>query len=95
MINMKVRYEISDVNLRISNVTLPNAEDSYVLLKASDEQNNEVAFALSHEQAQYLENELYEANRRWKTALSAQKAEKATNESVEADFNNNEDQFTH
>lgn len=64
MIGMKARYEITDVNLKISNVTLPKAEDSYVLLTASDEKNNEIVFALSHEQAELLENELYEANRR-------------------------------
>ncbi|SEB80058.1 hypothetical protein [Paenibacillus sp. GP183] len=63
MIGMKVRYQISDINLRINNVTLPKAEDSYVLITAADE-NNEIIFALSHEQAEFLEYRLYEANRR-------------------------------
>jgi hypothetical protein len=65
MIGMKVRYEIGAVNLKISNVT-PRDAESYVLLTAADEASNEIVFALSHEQAEHLENELYEANRRWK-----------------------------
>jgi hypothetical protein len=64
MIGMKVRYGIGDINLKISNVTLPNADDSYVLITASDEQDNEIVFALSRGQAEHLEDELYEANRR-------------------------------
>jgi hypothetical protein len=63
MIGMKVRYQISDINLKINNVTLPKAEDSYVLITAADG-NNEIIFALSHEQAEFLEYRLYEANRR-------------------------------
>jgi hypothetical protein len=63
MIGMKVRYQIGDINLRINNVTLPKAEDSYVLITAADE-NNEIIFALSREQAEFLEYRLYEANRR-------------------------------
>jgi hypothetical protein len=63
MIGMKVRYHISDINLKINNVTLPKDEDSYVLITAADE-NNEIIFALSHEQAEFLEYRLYEANRR-------------------------------
>jgi hypothetical protein len=63
MIGMKVRYQIGDINLKINNVTLPKAEDSYVLITAADE-NNEIIFALSHEQSELLEYRLYEANRR-------------------------------
>jgi hypothetical protein len=63
MIGMKVRYQIGDINLKINNVTLPKAEDSYVLITATDE-NNEIIFALSHEQSEFLEYRLYEANRR-------------------------------
>jgi hypothetical protein len=70
MIEMKVRYEFTDVNLKISNVTPREAEESYVLIRVSD-QDNEIVLALSHEKAEYLENELYEANRRWKEHLSA------------------------
>ncbi|MDB5055997.1 MAG: hypothetical protein JWM44_4047 [Bacilli bacterium] len=70
MIETKVRYEFTDVNLKISNVTPREAEESYVLIRVSDE-DNEIVFALSHEKAEYLENELYEANRRWKEHSSS------------------------
>lgn len=90
MIGMKVRFEITDVNLKISNVTLPKAEDSYVLLTASDENKNEIVFELSHEQAEYLENQLYEANRRWKATASAPRLEKDTPEFIYFD-----DDFPH
>jgi hypothetical protein len=63
MIGMKVRYQIGDINLKINNVTLPKAEDSYVLITINDE-NNEIIFALTHEQSEFLEYRLYEANRR-------------------------------
>ncbi len=63
---MKVRYEIKDMDLKISNVTIRDAETSYVLVRAFDEVGNEIAIALSHAQSEYLENELYEANRRRK-----------------------------
>ncbi|MCY9139761.1 hypothetical protein [Peribacillus frigoritolerans] len=56
---MKARYELANMNLTVSNVTLRNAADSYVLLKAADDQNNEITIKLSHEQA-----ELREVNRR-------------------------------
>ncbi|WP_230137587.1 hypothetical protein, partial [Peribacillus frigoritolerans] len=36
----------------------------YVLLKAADDQNNEITIKLSHEQAEFLEAELREVNRR-------------------------------
>jgi hypothetical protein len=75
MIGMRVRYEISNVNLKISNVTLPRAEDSYVLLTATDEHRNEVVFALTHDQAEHLENELYEANRRRRMSAVVQPGE--------------------
>lgn len=61
---MKARYELANMNLTVSNVTLRNAADSYVLLKASDDQNNEITIKLSHEQAEFLEAELREVNRR-------------------------------
>jgi hypothetical protein len=64
MIGMKVRYEITDVNLKISNVTPREAEESYVLISVADDNDNEVVFALSPNQAELLENELYEAHRR-------------------------------
>lgn len=63
MIVMKVRYEIGDINLRVNNMSPKDAE-SYVLLKASDDVGNEISFALSDEQAERLELELFEANRR-------------------------------
>ncbi|MFY0781045.1 hypothetical protein AB1K18_12230 [Peribacillus simplex] len=53
------------MNLTVSNVTLRNAADSYVLLKAADDQNNnEITIKLSHGQAEFLEAELREVNRR-------------------------------
>ncbi|MBO0999529.1 hypothetical protein IOC57_17490 [Bacillus sp. SD075] len=61
---MKARYELTNMNLTVSNVTLRNAADSYVLLKAADDQNNEITIKLSHEQADFLEAELREVNRR-------------------------------
>ncbi|CAH0290277.1 MULTISPECIES: hypothetical protein [Peribacillus] len=61
---MKARYELANMNLTVSNVTLRNAADSYVLLKAADDQNNEITIKLSHEQAGFLEAELREVNRR-------------------------------
>ena len=63
---MKARYELANMNLTVSNVTLRNAADSYVLLKAADDQNNEITIKLSHEQAEFLEAELKEVNRRRK-----------------------------
>jgi hypothetical protein len=70
MIGMKVRYQISDINLRINNVTLPKAEDSYILITAADG-HNEIIFELSHEQAEFLEYRLYEANRRRRAQLKS------------------------
>ncbi|MFF2498527.1 MULTISPECIES: hypothetical protein [Peribacillus] len=61
---MKARYELANMNLTVSNVTLRNAADSYVLLKAADDQNNEITIKLSHEQAEFLEAELRDVNRR-------------------------------
>lgn len=49
---MKARYELANMNLTVSNVTLRNAADSYVLLKAADDQNNEITIKLSHDQAE-------------------------------------------
>ncbi|MFC9598338.1 hypothetical protein ACFTQL_10540 [Peribacillus butanolivorans] len=64
---MKARYELENMNLTLSNVTLRNAADSYVLLKAADNHNNnEITIKLSHGQAEYLEAELREVNRRRK-----------------------------
>ncbi|MFD4819263.1 hypothetical protein [Peribacillus butanolivorans] len=64
---MKARYELENMNLTLSNVTLRNAADSYVLLKAAeDHNNNEITIKLSHGQAEFLEAELREVNRRRK-----------------------------
>jgi hypothetical protein len=87
MIEMKVRYELTDVNLKISNVTPREAEESYVLIRLADDNNNEVVFALSHDQAEHLETELYEARRRRIAA--------ATPHHVVQGFGQNDDQFTH
>ncbi len=64
MNRMKARYDIQHMNLKVSNVTLPQAEDSYVLIKAFDENQNEIVIELSHDQAEDLQIELYEAIRR-------------------------------
>jgi hypothetical protein len=84
MITMRVRYGLQDVNLKISNVNPPEHE-SYVLLTAADEDNNEISFALSHEQAELLENELFEANRRWKMTSSIPRVEKMNEPYVETE----------
>ncbi len=63
---MKARYELINMNLTLSNVTLRNSVDSYVLFKASDENNNEVTIKLSHQQADFLEAEFTDLNRRRK-----------------------------
>ncbi|MEN8697964.1 hypothetical protein [Bacillus infantis] len=61
---MRARYELNDMNLTLSNVTLRDAAESYVLLKASDESGNEVTIKISHDQAEYLEMEFKDLNRR-------------------------------
>lgn len=55
------------MNITLSNVTLRDSVDSYVLLKAADENNNEVTIKLSHDQAEFLEAEFKDLNRRRKT----------------------------
>ncbi|WP_191556925.1 hypothetical protein [Metabacillus idriensis] len=64
---MKARYELNNMNLTLSNVTLRDSVDSYVLLKAADENNNEVTIKLSHDQAEFLEAEFKDLNRRRKS----------------------------
>lgn len=63
---MKVRFELKNMNLTLSNVTLPEALDSYVLFKAIDENNNEITLELTHDQAEFLQNEFKELNQRRK-----------------------------
>jgi hypothetical protein len=93
MIGMKVRYEITDVNLKISNVTPREAEESYVLIRVADETNAEIVFALSHEQAEHLENELNEANRRWRMHSSST-IRNLENE-PDDEYEQNSDHFSH
>ncbi|MCM3595734.1 hypothetical protein M4D55_08070 [Metabacillus idriensis] len=64
---MKARYELTNMNLTLSNVTLRDSVDSYVLLKAADKNNNEVTIKLSHDQAEFLEAEFKDLNRRRKS----------------------------
>lgn len=64
---MKARYELNNMNLTLSNVTLRDSVDSYVLLKAADVNNNEVTIKLSHDQAEFLETEFKDLNRRRKS----------------------------
>jgi hypothetical protein len=95
MIEMKVRYEVSDVNIKISNVT-PRDAESYILLTASDAHNNEIVFALSPNQAEYVENELYEANRRRKEHSSAASTKPSVNLTNELQISeSNLDQVSH
>ncbi|MEF7566116.1 hypothetical protein V4V35_24290 [Bacillus infantis] len=61
---MRARYELNDMNLTLSNVTLRDSAESYVLLKAADESGNEVTIKISHDQADYLEMEFKDVNRR-------------------------------
>jgi hypothetical protein len=63
---MKARYELKNMNITLSNVTLREASDSYVLLKATDANNNEVKIIFSHGQAEFLEGEFQDVNRRRK-----------------------------
>lgn len=88
MNRMKVRFDIQDMGLKISNVTHPKAEDSYVLITVSDI-NNEIVIELSHRQAEHLENELYEANRRRKAAVTTPNVE---DDVSEQNLVNNEEQ---
>jgi poly-gamma-glutamate capsule biosynthesis protein CapA/YwtB (metallophosphatase superfamily) len=87
MIEMKVRYELTDVNLKISNVTPRESEESYVLIRLADDKNNEIVFALSHDQAEHLESELYEARRR--------RISSAYPHQVVQGFGQNDDKFAH
>jgi hypothetical protein len=95
MIGMKVRYQIGDINLRINNVTLPKAEDSYVLITATDENNNEIIFALSHEQSEFLEYRLYEANRRRRAHFTSTTSQSNPTEPTQQVLNLNDEQLTH
>ncbi|KMY49897.1 hypothetical protein [Peribacillus loiseleuriae] len=67
---MKARYELINMNITLSNVTLRDSVDSYVLFKAADENNNEVIIKLSHQQAEFLETEFTDLNRRRKGQYS-------------------------
>jgi hypothetical protein len=93
MIGMRVRYEVSDVHLKISNVT-PRDAESYILLTASDEHNNEIVFALSPKQAELVENELYEANRRRKEHPSTTAGTYSDDETNEQSSDRNNEQMT-
>ena len=62
---MKARYELNEMNLTLSNVTLRDAAESYVLLKAIMKiKMNDIK--LSHDQAEFLEEEFHELNLRRK-----------------------------
>jgi hypothetical protein len=69
MYGMKVRYEIKNMYLKVGNVTR-DSNDSYVLLRAFDNNNNEIVIELSHEQAEFLEDQFFEANSRWEDQVS-------------------------
>jgi hypothetical protein len=89
MIGMKVRYEITDVNLKITNVTPRDGEESYVLIRVADDFNTEIVFALSHDQSQHLEDQLNDANRRWRM-YSSSTSRQLENESNEVSEENSD-----
>ncbi|WP_026694099.1 hypothetical protein [Peribacillus kribbensis] len=63
MDGMRLRLEIKNLYLKVGNVTREN--ESYVLMTAHDNSNNEIVLELTHEQAGWLEDQFYNANRRW------------------------------
>lgn len=67
MNGMRVRFEIKNLYLKVGNVSRNN--ESYVLLTAYDANNNEIVLELTHEQAGYLEDQFFEANRRYEQRL--------------------------
>jgi hypothetical protein len=67
MDGMRVRFEIKNLHLRVGNVTREN--QSYVLFTAYDDSNNEIVLELTHEQAGFLEDQFYEANRRYEQRI--------------------------
>ncbi|PLR95098.1 hypothetical protein [Bacillus sp. T33-2] len=69
MDGMRVRFEIKNLYLRVGNVTRDN--ESYVLLRAFDDTDNEIVLELTHEQAGFLEDQFYAANRRWEQRISS------------------------
>ncbi|RFU70554.1 hypothetical protein D0469_06395 [Peribacillus saganii] len=69
MDSMKLRLEIKNLYLRVGNVTRDN--ESYVLMTAYDDSNNEIVLELTHEQAGFLEDQFLAVNRRWEQRLSA------------------------
>ncbi|MFY4776593.1 hypothetical protein [Metabacillus sp. RGM 3146] len=67
MDGMRVRFEIKNLNIRVGNVTRDS--QSYVLLTAYDDSNNEIVLELTHEQAGFLEDQFYEANLRYEQRI--------------------------
>ena len=65
---MRLRLEVKNLYLRVANVTRDNK--SYVLLTAYDDTNNELVLELTHEQAGWLEDQFYAANRRYEERLT-------------------------
>ncbi|GLY12555.1 hypothetical protein [Pseudobacillus badius] len=68
MNGMQLRLEAKNLYLRVANVTRDNK--SYVLLTAYDDTNNEFVLELTHEQAGWLEDQFYAANRRYEERLT-------------------------
>ncbi|WP_039237284.1 hypothetical protein [Bacillus thermotolerans] len=68
MDGMQLRLEAKNLYLRVANVTRDNK--SYVLLTAYDDTNNEFVLELTHEQAGWLEDQFYAANRRYEERLT-------------------------
>ncbi|OCA85288.1 hypothetical protein [Pseudobacillus wudalianchiensis] len=68
MDGMRLRLEAKNLYLRVANVTRDNK--SYVLLTAYDDTNNELVLELTHEQAGWLEDQFYAANRRYEERLT-------------------------
>lgn len=64
----RLRLEAKNLYLRVANVT--RDDKSYVLLTAYDDTNNELVLELTHEQAGWLEDQFYAANRRYEERLT-------------------------
>jgi hypothetical protein len=68
MDGMRLRLEVKNLHLKVGNVS--HDGQSYVLLRAYDDTNNDIVMELTHEQAGWLEDQFYNANRRWEEHIS-------------------------
>jgi hypothetical protein len=68
MDGMRFRLEIKNLHLKVGNVS--HDGQHYVLFSAYDDTNNEIVLEITHEQAGWLEDQFYNANRRWEEQIS-------------------------